>query len=79
MTTMVTVGECNLVWWQGKVAAQAQGGEEEERRGGEVAQEQGAIGSTRSTWRWFVQVKAGLQRTRESKHLSNNTSLSFYK
>ena len=49
---MVTVGECNLVWWQGKVAAQAQG----------------ATGSTRSTWRWFVQVKAGLQRTRgESK------------
>ena len=49
---MVTVGECNLVWWQGKVAAQAQG----------------ATGSIRSTWRWFVQVKAGLQRTRgESK------------
>ena len=37
--------------------------------GGKVAaQAQGATGSIQSTWRWFVQVKAGLQRTRgESK------------
>ena len=66
---MVTVGECNLVWWQGKVAAQAQGECEIYTNlvwwQGKVAQ--GAIGSTRSTWHWFVQVKAGLQGTRESK------------